>query len=69
MCSSDLASMNDEPVYKALHGSISPVIKVMKSLAHVPVIKRLARLGADLLATSIKLNSESHITLTKRSLS
>jgi hypothetical protein len=28
----------------------------------------LARLGADLLATSIKLNSESHITLTKRSL-
>ena len=62
------ASMNDEPIYKALHGSISPVIRFMKSLAHVPVIKRLARLGADLLATSIKLNSESHITLTKRSL-
>jgi hypothetical protein len=53
------ASMNDELVYKALHGSISPVIRFMKSLAHVPVIKRLARLGTDLLATSIKLNSDS----------
>ncbi|MCS5594970.1 MAG: hypothetical protein NZ730_10575 [Porticoccaceae bacterium] len=61
------ASMNDEQVYKALHRSVSPVITFMKSLVHVPLINRLARLGADLLATSIKLNSESQITLTKRS--
>jgi hypothetical protein len=57
------ASMSDDLVYKALNSSISPILRFMKFLVYVPIIRRVARLGTDLLATSIKLNSDSSVLL------
>jgi hypothetical protein len=57
------ASMNDEMVYKRLNRSITPVLSFLRLLMYVPIIRRVARLGTDLLATSIKLNSDSSVLL------
>ena len=62
------ASMSDSEVYTSLNRSVGSIIKLMRVLMHVPLVKRLARLGTDLLATSIKLCAETRTTLTKRSL-
>lgn len=62
------ACMSDIDVYNRLNGSISSVMKLMRVLMHIPLVKRLARLGTDLLATSIKLCAETRSTSTKRSL-
>lgn len=55
------ASMNDLEVYKALNRTAAPVMMLMRGLMYVPLLNRLARLGTDLLATSIKLCADIRI--------
>ncbi len=60
------ACMADIEVYDALNRSAGPVMRLLRGFMHVPLVQRLARLGTDLLATSIKLCADTRITLTKR---
>ena len=58
--------MSDIETYNRLNSCISPVMKLMRGLMYVPLVGRLARLGTDLLATSIKLCAETRLIIVKR---
>lgn len=60
------ACMADIEVYDALNRSAGPIMRLLRGFMHVPLLRRLARLGTDLLATSIKLCADTRITSTKR---
>lgn len=60
------ACMADIAVYDALSRSVAPVMKLLRGLMYVPLLNRLARLGTDLLATSIKLCADTRIISTER---
>ena len=60
------ACMADTEVYDALNRSVAPVMTLLRGFMYVPLLNRLARLGTDLLATSIKLCADMRITSTKR---
>ena len=60
------ACMADTAVYDALSRSVAPVMKLLRGLMYVPLLNRLALLGTDLLATSIKLCADMRITSTER---
>ena len=58
------ACMADTEIYSLLNRSASPIMRLLRGFMYVPLFNRLARLGTDLLATSIKLNADTRITLT-----
>ena len=60
------ACMADIEIYNLLNRSASPIMKILRGFMYVPLLNRLARLGTDLLATSIKLNADTRITLIHR---
>ena len=60
------ACMADIEIYNLLNRSASPIMKILRGFMYVPLLNRLARLGTDLLATSIKLNADTRITLSHR---
>ena len=60
------ACMADTEVYGALNRSIAPTMALLRGLMYAPLLNRLARLGTDLLATSIKLCADTRITSTER---
>ena len=60
------ACMADIEVYDALNRSAAPVMTLLRGLMYIPLLNRLARLGTDLLATSIKLCADTRITSTER---
>ena len=60
------ACMADTEVYDALNRSVAPVMTLLRGFMYVPLLNRLARLGTDLLATSIKLCADTRITSTER---
>ena len=53
------ASLGDTEVYDSLNRIANPARNVLRGLTYVPLLNRLARLGADLLASSIKFCAES----------
>ena len=60
------ACMADVEIYNSLNRSVAPVMKLLRGFMYIPFLKRLARLGTDLLATSIALCADMRITSTKR---
>ena len=49
------ACMADIETYDSLNRSVAPVMKLLRGFMYIPFVNRLARLGTDLLATSIAL--------------
>jgi hypothetical protein len=60
------ACMADTEIYDALNRAVAPVMTLLRGFMYVPLLSRLARLGTDLLATSIKLCADTRITSTER---
>lgn len=57
------AAMGDHEVYKALNRTAAPTMTLLRGLMYVPLLSRLARLGTDVLATSIKLSADLRIAI------
>ena len=57
------ASMDDIEIYSSLNRVANPVMRLLRGMMYVPLINRLARVGTDLLAASIKLCADTQITL------
>jgi hypothetical protein len=53
------AAMKDGDAYQGLTRPVDIVMRLMRALMYIPLINRLARLGTDLLASSIKLCAEN----------
>jgi hypothetical protein len=63
------AAMRDNETFERLHRPATSAIKFMRSISRIPLLNRLARLGTDVLATSIKLSADAlHIKNTGESL-
>ena len=63
------AAMRDSETFTRLYRPATAVIKLMRSMSRIPLLNRLARLGTDVLATSIKLSADAlHIKNTGESL-
>tara|TARA_B110000090_G_scaffold208367_1_gene261964 strand:+ start:2898 stop:3971 length:1074 start_codon:yes stop_codon:yes gene_type:complete len=60
------ACMADTEIYDALNRAVAPVMTLLRGFMYVPLLSRLARLGTDLLATSIKLCADTRITASER---
>ena len=60
------ACMADTEIYDALNRAVAPVMTILRGFMYVPLLSRLARLGTDLLATSIKLCADTRITASER---
>ena len=59
------SSMSDTEVYNDLSGSISAVMKLMRGCMHLPLLRRFAMVGTDLLAASIKSCADTRIMFQK----
>jgi hypothetical protein len=57
------ASMDDIEIDSSLNCVANPVMRLLRGMMYVPLINRLARVGTDLLAASIKLCADTQITL------
>jgi hypothetical protein len=63
------AAMRDTETFVRLSRPATTVIKFMRSMSRIPLLNRLALLGTDVLATSIKLSADAlHLKNTGESL-
>ena len=63
------AAMRDNDTFERINRPATAIIKLLRALQCIPLLNRLARLGTDLLATSIKLSADAlHLKHTGESL-
>ncbi|MDG0980884.1 MAG: hypothetical protein P8O79_14240 [Halieaceae bacterium] len=63
------AAMQDNDTFERINRPATSIIKLMRAMQCIPLLHRLARLGTDLLATSIKLSADAlHLKYTGESL-
>jgi hypothetical protein len=63
------AAMHDNETFERINRPATSIIKLLRAMRCIPLLNRLARLGTDVLATSIKLSAEAlHLKLSGESL-